>query len=232
MRRILDRFTYANVMATFAVFLGLTGTAYAAAAVANNSVGSPQIINGSIKSVDIGNQQVTSADLLNNSVTGTDVVEGSLAKVPAAVNADKLGGFAASSFDRSAASTSGNFTSYFMPDLAAYGSYGLYCAADGVAWADNLYVLGAGARSVKNLSWSDGPYTASETDVLAYLWDGSGGGFGTSVARGDRFYGRAFIQNAAGTKKLLVEGWGMGHNDGDPGTTNDCWGSVEAWILK
>ena len=218
MRRILDHFTYANVMATFAVFLGLTGTAYAAVAVANNSVGSPQIINGSIQSVDIGNGQVT----------GADVAEGSLAKVPAAVNADKLGGFSAAAYHRAVANASGNFTTTMAPSITGYGSYGLYCNTDGVHWYDDLTSLGANARFIANLSWSDGPYTASETDVLAIAT----GGAGTSVAQGERFYARAFIQNAAGTKKLVVEAWGMGHNDSNPDTTNDCWGSVEAWQVK
>jgi hypothetical protein len=222
MRWILNRFTYANVMATFAVFLGLTGTAVAAVAVANNSVGSPQIINGSIQSVDIGNGQVT----------GADVAEGTLAKVPAAVNADKLGGAPASAYSRLVANQAANFTGYFMPTVAGYGAYGLQCDTDGLHWADNLATLGTGARSIKAMSWSDGPYTASETDVLEYLWDGTGAGFGTSVAHGKRFFGDAYIQNAAGTKRLHVEAWGRGFDDGDIGTTGDCWASVEAWILK
>ena len=221
MRRILDHFTYANVMATFAVFLGLTGTAYAAVAVANNSVGSPQIINGSIQSEDIGNGEVT----------GADVAEGSLAKVPAAVNADRLGGSSAASYHRAVANVSGYFSTYQMPSVSGYGAYGLYCDTDGIHAADNLAVLGTGARTIKNMSWSNGPYTASETDVLSYVWDGSGAGFGTTVAGGQRFYARWFIQNAAGTKKLIVEAWGMGYNDEVVGT-NDCWGSIEAWQVK
>jgi len=217
MRRILDRLTYANIMATFAVFLGLTGTAYAAT-VANNSVGSPQIIDGSVKSIDLGNGQVT----------GTDVAEGTLAKVPAAVNADKLGGFSAAAYHRAVANASGYFTSNLAPSITGYGDYGLYCGTDGVHWYDNLTALGSNARFVANLSWSDGPYTASETDVLAITT----GGAGTTVAQGERFYARAFIQNAAGTKKLVVEAWGMGHNDSDVNTSQDCWGSVEAWRVK
>jgi len=146
------------------------------------------------------------------------VAQGSLAKVPAAVNADKLGGFSAAAYHRAVANASGAFSGYLMPSVTGYGAYGLYCAADGVHWADNLAVLGTGARSIKNLSWSDGPYTASETDTLLYLWNGSGAGFATSNAQGERFYGRSFVQNAAGTKKLIVEAWGTGNS------TLGCWG--------
>jgi len=222
MRWILNRFTYANVMATFAVFLGLTGTAVAAVAVANNSVGSPQIINESIKSVDIKNGQVT----------GADVAEGTLAKVPAAVNADKLGGFSAGAYHRSVVNSSGNFDGYLYPSVAGYGGNGLICLPDGVHWYEDLTQLGAGARAIKDLSWSDGPYTTPHTDVLQYVWDGVGGGAGYSNAAGQRFYARAFIQNATGSKKLIVEAWGSGKDDGVAGTTGDCWGSVEAWIVK
>ena len=97
--------TYANVMATIAVFGVLGG----GAAYAANTIGSSDIINGQVKSPDIGNNQVFSADVrddtlsggglgagdlaphsvrsnevANDSLTGTDIAESSLGEVPSA----------------------------------------------------------------------------------------------------------------------------------------------------
>lgn len=70
--KIQNKFTYANVAATAALAIavsGVGGAAYAAG-VAKNSVGSPQIKNGAVKTVDLG----------KNSVTGVKVKNGSLAQ--------------------------------------------------------------------------------------------------------------------------------------------------------
>lgn len=72
-RKLRFRITYANVMATVAVFVALGGSSYAAL-----QVGSAQIVNNSIRSKDIRNGQVTSRDLKNNDVRSGDVRNGSL----------------------------------------------------------------------------------------------------------------------------------------------------------
>jgi hypothetical protein len=53
MRRIRRRLTYANLMATLAVFIALGGGAYAALQLPKNSVKSKQIKNRSVKRVDL-----------------------------------------------------------------------------------------------------------------------------------------------------------------------------------
>lgn len=60
--------TYANVMATIAVFGMLGGGAYAVTAVKKNSVTSKSVKDNSL----------TGGDVLNNSLTGADVAEGTL----------------------------------------------------------------------------------------------------------------------------------------------------------
>jgi hypothetical protein len=85
--------TYANVMATVAVFLALGGGAYAAARIGSaqikdNSVASKDIKNNDIRSKDIRTGNVGSSDIKNNGVSGTDVLESSLGKVPSASSAD------------------------------------------------------------------------------------------------------------------------------------------------
>ncbi len=73
MRILGSRLTYANVMATLAVFIALGGAAYAA-----DTVGSEDVIDESLASVDLKNNQVRSADVQNESLIGADVNDGSL----------------------------------------------------------------------------------------------------------------------------------------------------------
>jgi hypothetical protein len=68
MKRITSKLTFANVLASIALFAVLGGGAYAAAKLDRNSV-----VSRTIK-----NQQVRSADLKNNSVSATDVKDGTL----------------------------------------------------------------------------------------------------------------------------------------------------------
>jgi hypothetical protein len=113
MSRIRAHLTYANVIATIALFLILSGGT-AVALDGSNTVFTDDIVNGEVKSEDIGgaevqtgdlgpdavttgkisNGDVRSADVLDNnlnggdiadaSVTGADVDESSLAQVPSA----------------------------------------------------------------------------------------------------------------------------------------------------
>jgi hypothetical protein len=60
-----NRLTYANVMATVAVFLALGGGAWAALTLPKNSVKSRQIKNGQVKAQDLGKGAVVPAKLGN-----------------------------------------------------------------------------------------------------------------------------------------------------------------------
>jgi len=81
--KLRGRLTYANVMSTLAVFIALGGSSYAA-----------YTINGS----SIKNRSVTGRKLRHNTITGYEVKESTLARVPRARNADRLGGLAAADF--------------------------------------------------------------------------------------------------------------------------------------
>jgi hypothetical protein len=67
MKRLRDGLSYANVMATMAVFIALGGGAYAAA-VKTNSVTSKSVKNNTLKGKDVK----------DNKLTGTDVDESTL----------------------------------------------------------------------------------------------------------------------------------------------------------
>lgn len=91
MGKIADRLTYANVMATVAVFVALGGGAWA---LTRNSVGAPQIKPNAVRS----------SELKNDAVKGKDVRESTLDQVP---NADTLDGKDSSELETSSAATAG-----------------------------------------------------------------------------------------------------------------------------
>jgi hypothetical protein len=63
MKRFVPRFTYANVMATIAVFVALGGASYAAIKLPKNSVGSKQIKKNAITAAKVKNEAITPAKL-------------------------------------------------------------------------------------------------------------------------------------------------------------------------
>ncbi len=76
-RSILGRLTYANVMASVAVFIAIGGGAYAAG-LAKNSIKSRHIKNSTVKAVDLAPSSVTSAKVADGSLLGKDFAAGQL----------------------------------------------------------------------------------------------------------------------------------------------------------
>jgi hypothetical protein len=78
--KILARLSYANVIATLALFLALGGTAYAAGtigsgAIIDNSIRSEDIRNGAVKSIDVSNGTIASGDILDGTVASGDILD-------------------------------------------------------------------------------------------------------------------------------------------------------------
>ena len=73
MRILGSRLTYANVMATLAVFIALGSAAYAA-----DTVGSADVIDDSLQSVDVKDNQIRGADVRRESLGGADIGDGSI----------------------------------------------------------------------------------------------------------------------------------------------------------
>jgi hypothetical protein len=65
---VRKRLTYANVVATLALFLALGGASYAAI-----RVGSGSIVNNSVRTQDLRNNDVRSRDIRNGAILGRDV---------------------------------------------------------------------------------------------------------------------------------------------------------------
>jgi hypothetical protein len=78
MPRTRSRLTYANVVASLALFVALGGGAYAAITLPKNSVGSKQIKNGSVKNADLANTAVTGAKVKPGSLLSADFKPGQL----------------------------------------------------------------------------------------------------------------------------------------------------------
>ena len=75
---IRKRLTYANIVATLALFLALGGSSYAL------TVGSGSIRNNSIRSVDVRNGQLRDRDFLRGSIGGRAIKESRLGTVNSA----------------------------------------------------------------------------------------------------------------------------------------------------
>ena len=73
LRGVRSHLTYANVMATVALFLALGGVGYAAVKLPKNSVGSGQIKNSSITGADVKNSSLTGSDVKDRSLSAKDV---------------------------------------------------------------------------------------------------------------------------------------------------------------
>jgi hypothetical protein len=111
LRKLRSRLSYANVMATVAVFIALGGSTYAALSLPKNSVGTKQLKNGAVTNQKLRNgavtglklalQSVTGANVTPNSLTGTQIDASTLGTVPDAThatNADQFGGNSRSMF--------------------------------------------------------------------------------------------------------------------------------------
>jgi hypothetical protein len=72
-----SRLTYANVMATIAVFLVLSGGT-AVALSGSNTVFSDDIVNGEVKADDIGSNAVRSGKIIDGGVQSVDILDGAV----------------------------------------------------------------------------------------------------------------------------------------------------------
>ena len=80
--RVRSRLTYANIVASLALFLALgTGGAYAAnewtgANIKNGTLTGQDIKNGSLKTIDVKDENLTGTDIKNGTVAGLDLANG------------------------------------------------------------------------------------------------------------------------------------------------------------
>lgn len=114
-----SRLTFANVVSLMALFVALSGGAYAltipkasvgAKQLKKNAVTAPKIKKNAVTSPKVKNSSLTGADVRNDSLTGDDLDESSIARVPSADTANSastanaLGGQEPSAFQTASAS--------------------------------------------------------------------------------------------------------------------------------
>jgi hypothetical protein len=79
-----SRLTYANVMATVAVFIALGGASYAALKVPKNSVGAKQLKKNAVTTAKVKKEAITAAKVKKGTLTGTQINASTLGVVPSA----------------------------------------------------------------------------------------------------------------------------------------------------
>ena len=82
-----SRLTYANVMASVAVFLALGGGALAASNLGKNTVGSKQLKKNAVTTAKVKNEAITAAKVKKGTLTGTQIDASTLGTVPSANSA-------------------------------------------------------------------------------------------------------------------------------------------------
>jgi hypothetical protein len=109
-----SRLTYANIVATLALFVALGGSAYGALRLPKNSVGSNQISSGAVGSRQLRNGGVTNPKLAVGAVTARNVVRGSLtgAQIDAATLGTVPSATRASSADSATTATTATYATH------------------------------------------------------------------------------------------------------------------------
>jgi hypothetical protein len=121
LRRLASRLSYANVVATLALFFALGGGAFAALSLPRNSVGSKQLKSGAVTNKKLAARAVTGGKVALDTLTGANIKASTLGAVPNAnhaivadqataaanatnatnaTNAAQLGGIAAASYQQ------------------------------------------------------------------------------------------------------------------------------------
>jgi len=204
--------TYADVAATLALVLALTGTAYAAG-LPKDSVRSKQIKNNSVSGKDLKDGSATGVDLQGDSLTGVQVAEGTLGAVPqalGALDAAKLGGRTPAEFRRAAPLTAGSALNNVPLELtvSGYGTYRIACDTGGSSLTDDEpYVsysndMGSGTRVFARIAAAPDGSTAADLRVIS----GVASANAAFAHRDDSLEFDLYFRSADGTKAVHVYG--------------------------
>jgi hypothetical protein len=151
MSRGILSFMRGNTIALIALFVALGGTSYAATTLAANSVGTKQLKKNAVTSAKIKAGAVTTAKIAagavttpkiaagavtagtvaNDAITGDKILESSLGKVPAAANADTLGGISPSVLGNTMRFSGSDFQAVNSATVFTYAYMGEMSCASG-----------------------------------------------------------------------------------------------------
>jgi hypothetical protein len=185
MNRLRPRLTYANVVATLALFLVLTGgAAYAATRLAKNSVGSKQLKKNSVTGAKIKDGTITGAKInlgtlgtvpnaehANTAGTATNATTATTASVAAnagvANNASRLGGLAAGSYQLKSEASETLFATVAPANVNAQvvrGRGAVSLAREGTGFYKVKF-----DRNVTGCTW-EATYGAPGNEAVEALW--------------------------------------------------------------
>ena len=234
-----ERFTYANVVATLALVLAVTGaTAIAASHLGKNSVKSKQLAPGAVHTSDIA----------KDAVTGDKVKESTLGKVPSAVHADSadsagsagsatnaahaavadaLGGQGGSQISPAnvvqAQNVAGAFTDNLEISVKGFGRFWLRCGNEDIISFNESNTPGTNAIESGVLVANEFPISTPEVfPIDAYMTEAGSREYGT---QGRRLYVHFTAAVLGSTKTLEIDGGGF-ENESAPG----CVGQLHASI--
>jgi hypothetical protein len=183
--KVSFKLTYANVMATVAVFIALGGGAYAITTAPKDSVVSRSIKDGRVKTADVADNAVNGTKVANDSLSGADINESSLANVPSATNANHATGADSATSASNAATLDGQDSTHFGVGImgGVMKDVGISAVASGIQWAPvgastatatGSFVAPAGGFVARDLEITlASPDAAGETHTFAFQAAGS-----------------------------------------------------------
>lgn len=188
MRRIRSKITYANVVATLALFIALGGVSYAAVKLPANSVGEKQLKKNAVTGKKIKKSTITADKIKNGTLTGADINLGALGKVPTAGSADNAtnaGNSNTTSHLVTFAKRVGPSANEATQDLGRANATEIPLASNGnVSFYAQCY-------TVSGSLYAEIDYKTTADGALSYgggsSWTGSGGFLNTSTPENQRY---------------------------------------------
>jgi hypothetical protein len=175
MKRLKSRLTYANVVATLALFIALGGASYAAVKLPKNSVGTKQVKNNAVTGAKIANGAVTNSKIADGAVSGPQIKLSSLGPVPNAVHSQD-------------ANTAGNATN--ATNAVNAGHADTASVAGSIAPPEAFRAVGEPGQPLFAPAWKN---TGVETAPIAFYKDREGVVHLQGTGSGDGSEERVFI---------------------------------------
>ena len=102
LKPLQGKLTYANVVATLALFIAIGGaSAFAASQLGKNTVGPKQLKKNAVTTAKIKNEAVSAGKVKKGTLTGTQINVSTLGTVPSAMSAQSVGGKSADQIEQS-----------------------------------------------------------------------------------------------------------------------------------
>jgi hypothetical protein len=160
------RLTYANVMATVAVFIALGGVSYAAVKLPKNSVGSKQLKKNAVTSAKLKDGAVTAGKVADGAIGGAKIGDGGVTASKVA-DGSLTGAEIADGSLTGAKVADGSLTGKQV-DASTLGVVPVAERANSLPPPESWHVVGAPGEPQFENGWEDFPSSAQFEDVAFY----------------------------------------------------------------